>query len=312
MSVRAASIVFAGVPPDGLPIFQFAYVVDDLDAAADHWASTMGAGPFFVAAHHRADRFLYRGQPIEADVSYAFGYSGTTQIQLVVQHDELPSIYREMFPSSGGLHHIASLVADYDDARQRLLDQGHELACELDANDIHACYFDCRDSLQCFVELHSRPIASSPRSRGGNASTRSGTGKAQPCVITPAARSSERSLIARPFPEIDPCIAGVTIDLRQLVRRQRHVLERGDVVVELLHAARPDHERCHPWIAERPHEGQFSERLAAPSRDLIQSPHAVEALIGDRVGAQCPAGRDARVGRNAVEVAIREQPLRKW
>ena len=32
----------------------------------------------------------------------------------------------------------------------------HELACELDANDIHACYFDCRTSLQCFVELHSR------------------------------------------------------------------------------------------------------------------------------------------------------------
>jgi len=154
--VRAASIVFAGVAPDGLPIFQFAYVVDDLDAAADHWASTMGAGPFFVAAHHRADRFLYRGQPIEADVSYAFGYSGTTQIQLVVQHDDLPSIYREMFPSGGGLHHIASLVADYDGARQRLLDQGHELACELDANDIHACYFDCRTSLQCFVELHSR------------------------------------------------------------------------------------------------------------------------------------------------------------
>ena len=62
--------------PDGLPIFQFAYVVDDLASAAENWASTMGAGPFFVAAHHRADRFLYRGQPIEADVSYAFGYSG--------------------------------------------------------------------------------------------------------------------------------------------------------------------------------------------------------------------------------------------
>jgi hypothetical protein len=114
-----------------------------------------GRRSFFVAAHHRADRFLYRGQPIEADVSYAFGYSGTTQIQLVVQHDDLPSIYHEMFPSGGGLHHVASLVADHDDARQRLLDQGHALACELDANDIHACYFDCRASLGCYVELHS-------------------------------------------------------------------------------------------------------------------------------------------------------------
>lgn len=144
------------VAPDGLPIFQFAYVVDDLASAAEHWASTMGAGPFFVAAHHRADRFLYRGEPIEADVSYAFGYSGAMQIQLVVQHDELPSIYREMFPSGGGgFHHMAALVVDYDGARRRLLDQGHQLACELDANDIHACYFDCRATLGGFVELHS-------------------------------------------------------------------------------------------------------------------------------------------------------------
>ena len=115
--------------PGGLPIFQFAYVVDDLASAAQHWASTTGAGPFFVAAHHRADRFLYRGEPIEADVSYAFGYSGAMQIQLVVQHDELPSIYREVFPSGGGgFHHMASLVVDYDGARRRLLDQGHQLA----------------------------------------------------------------------------------------------------------------------------------------------------------------------------------------
>jgi hypothetical protein len=150
-----ASIRFAAVTPTDLPIFQIAYVVDDLATAAEHWATTMGAGPFFVAAHHRADRFLYRGQPIEADVSYGFGYLGTTQVQLVEQHDDLPSIYRDMFPSGGGLHHIASLVADYDGARQRLLDQGHALACELDANDIQACYFDCRASLGCFVELHS-------------------------------------------------------------------------------------------------------------------------------------------------------------
>ncbi len=27
--------------------------------------------------------------------------------------------------------------------------------CELDANDIHACYFDCRATLGGFVELHS-------------------------------------------------------------------------------------------------------------------------------------------------------------
>ena len=142
--------------PDGLPLFQFAYFVEDLEEAAERWARTVGAGPFFVTHHHRADRFEYRGTPVEADVSYAFGYSGSAQIQLIQQHDDLPSIYREMYPTGGGFHHVASLVADYDGARQRLLDQGHELACELDANDIHACYFDTRPTLGCYTELHSR------------------------------------------------------------------------------------------------------------------------------------------------------------
>jgi hypothetical protein len=141
--------------PDGLPLFQFAYVVEDLEEAADRWARTVSAGPFFVTRHHRADRFEYRGMPVEADVSYAFGYSGPAQIQLIEQHDDLPSIYRDMYPAGGGFHHVASLVADYHGARQRLLDQGHELACELDANDIHACYFDTRPTLGCFTELHS-------------------------------------------------------------------------------------------------------------------------------------------------------------
>jgi hypothetical protein len=144
------------VAPDGLPLFQFAYFVDDLDVAAQHWATTLGAGPFFVAEHHRTDRFDYRGTAIEADVSYAFGYAGTAQIQLIQQHDDQPSIYRDMFPNGGGgLHHIASLVPDYPGSRQRLLDQGHVLACELDADGVHACYFDCRSTIGCFVELHS-------------------------------------------------------------------------------------------------------------------------------------------------------------
>ena len=144
------------VNPNALPLFQFAYFVDDLETAAQHWASIVGAGPFFVAAHHRADRFEYRGAAIEADVSYAFGYSGTAQIQLIVQHDDLPSIYRDMYPTGFGFHHVASLVDDYFGARDRLLAAGHTLACELDANDIHACYFDTRQLTGGFTELHSR------------------------------------------------------------------------------------------------------------------------------------------------------------
>ncbi len=147
----------------GSPVFQFAYFVPNLDEAIQHWSSTVGAGPFFVTEHHKADRFVYKGQPVEADVSYAFGYAGEHQIQLIEQHDDSPSIYTDMFArGTGGHHHVAMLVADYPQERQRLLDLGFELACELHANEIDAAYFDSRDTIGVYTEIHS----DTPRIRG--------------------------------------------------------------------------------------------------------------------------------------------------
>lgn len=139
------------------PIFQSAYLVDDIETAAEHWSSGIGAGPFFVTAHHRATSFSFRGRPVEADVSYAFGYSGYLQIQLIEQHDDTPSIYRDMSPSGSGHHHVARLVEEhaFDDERDRIVAMGFELACELTANGIRACYLDTRTSIGVLTELHS-------------------------------------------------------------------------------------------------------------------------------------------------------------
>ena len=139
-----------------ITLFQYAYFVEDLEKSAEHWARSVDAGPFFVGAHHKADTFSYRGQPIEADVTYAFGYAGDCQIQLIQQHDDLPSIYRDMYPNGTyGFHHVASFVKDYVGERDRLIAQGHVMACELTANEITACYFDTRATQGCFTELHS-------------------------------------------------------------------------------------------------------------------------------------------------------------
>jgi hypothetical protein len=144
----------------GVPyrIFQQAYVVNDLERAAHDWNRLYGAGPFAVAAHHRCDEFAYRGTPQQADVSYAFGYLGDTMIQFIVQHDDTPSIYREMYAAGQqGFHHLAYLVTDFDAERQRLLDMGFELACELFADGVHASYFDTRHVNGGFTEIHGDP-----------------------------------------------------------------------------------------------------------------------------------------------------------
>src|SRR5829696_4488839 len=109
----------------GYPLFQHAYVVKDLDLAVHRWSELFGAGPFAIRSHHVAPRFTYRDTPQQADVSYAFGYLGDLMIQFVQQHDDTPSIYREMYGSEEeGFHHVASLVHDFAGARQHFLDQG--------------------------------------------------------------------------------------------------------------------------------------------------------------------------------------------
>jgi hypothetical protein len=138
--------------------FQEAYFVNDVEEACEKWNKLYRAGPFVVVPHHKTDHFEYRGTDQEADVSYAFGYLGSMMIQFIQQHDDTPSIYRDMYgPGEEGFHHVGVLVNNYQDEKQRLFDMGFELACELHADDVDACYIDTRAYSGGFTELHDDP-----------------------------------------------------------------------------------------------------------------------------------------------------------
>ena len=139
-------------------LFQIAYLVNDLDASIERWSQLHGAGPFVVTMHHRTDTFTYRGTSQEADVSYAFGYLGDMMIQFIVQHDNTPSIYRDMYAAGQeGYHHVAYLVHDFEAEYQRLSDLGFEPACRLHADNVDAAYFDTRSVNGGFTEIHGDP-----------------------------------------------------------------------------------------------------------------------------------------------------------
>jgi hypothetical protein len=141
------------------PIFQYAYYVTHLEEAIHQWHELHGAGPFALARHHKAKHFQYRGTAQEADVSYAFGYLGDLQIQLITQHDDTPSIYREMYQNhQSGFHHAGCLVNDFAAARQRMLNLGFDNACELWADGVNAAYFDTRNVNGGFTEIHGDPV----------------------------------------------------------------------------------------------------------------------------------------------------------
>ena len=97
----------------------------------------------------------YRG-PLDAWLDA--GYAGDMQIQFIEQHDDTPSLYREMYADGeGGFHHVGVLADDWEGERQRLLDQGYEIATELRADGAEAVYFDTRRAIGAYTEVHSTP-----------------------------------------------------------------------------------------------------------------------------------------------------------
>src|SRR3954453_23416985 len=115
---------------------------------------------------------------------------------------------------------------------------------------------------------------------------------------------------ARRRPEVDAGVDGVLVDLAQLVVGEVELVERGDVLLELLHAARADERRRHARVAQCPRERHLGERLAALLRHRVQRAHVGQRLLGEQVGRQrAVLLRRARVRRDAVEVLRREHPL---
>ena len=112
-------------------IMQLAYVPADFDATLKFWIETVGAGPFFALDHVKLDDVKYRGEPIDVDFSMVIGYWGDLQIELIRQHNDVPSIYKAWRDEGHeGLHHICILVDDMAHARAVCADAGATVAQE--------------------------------------------------------------------------------------------------------------------------------------------------------------------------------------
>ena len=111
------------------PTRQIGLVVRDVQKAMRYWTEVMGVGPFYVIPEQGFADFYYRGQPAAGPViTMAFAQSGDLQIELIQQHNDAPSAYRE-FLSAGreGLQHVSSWFdtrESYDRAHARMLELG--------------------------------------------------------------------------------------------------------------------------------------------------------------------------------------------
>src|SRR5580658_3016253 len=88
---------------------QVGMVVRDADKNMRYLAQTLGIGPFFVHREIKPDYFYYRGSPSAAPViTLGFAQAGAVQIEVIQQHNDVPSAYTE-FLSAGreGAQHLS-------------------------------------------------------------------------------------------------------------------------------------------------------------------------------------------------------------
>jgi hypothetical protein len=106
-------------------IRQNGYVVRDLEAAMRHWTSVLHVGPFFHMPHVAIDELVYRDQPSTADVSIALAFAGDLQIELIEQHDDAPSVYKDFLDAGReGLQHVSAWTQDYEGTLARVTAAG--------------------------------------------------------------------------------------------------------------------------------------------------------------------------------------------
>ena len=135
-------------------VIQASWVVDDVAAAALQWVRTTGIGPFFVFEHIPVEEPSYRGEAAAIDFSVAIAQAGELQIELVVQHDDGPSAYRDLIArGKSGFHHVALYSMDYDTDLESYVEQGYVAAVEGKFAGKRFAYIDTSDSIGCMVEL---------------------------------------------------------------------------------------------------------------------------------------------------------------
>jgi hypothetical protein len=139
-------------PEGGYRFFQLGFVVDDIVDAATRWARTLGIGPFHVMPHIEVP-CTYRGTETMIDMQVAVAQAGPVQIELIRQHCDRPSVYRDLFPQGSGFHQLCTVTADYEGTKAHYVRLGHEVVSEFDVGGQRVAYIDTVADVGFFTEV---------------------------------------------------------------------------------------------------------------------------------------------------------------
>lgn len=122
---------------------------ETLEEVAADFAEKTGAGPFVFAHHIELSTCQVNGQPASFDHSSAYGWWGEIMVELVREHTP------PLGPIGSGVHHLAFIVENLDDAVTWCAGKGWPLilrACTKGGQEFVFC--DARKQLGHFIEMY--------------------------------------------------------------------------------------------------------------------------------------------------------------
>jgi Glyoxalase/Bleomycin resistance protein/Dioxygenase superfamily len=139
-------------PDGGYRLFQIGLLVDDLVEACGQWARVFGIGPFHVFPRVETPCW-YRGTDTMVDVQIAVAQAGPVQIELIQQHCDRPSVYRELAGEGSRIHQLCTITPDYDGTKVGYEQLGYPLVFEMVVRGQHVGFIDTYDDFGFYTEL---------------------------------------------------------------------------------------------------------------------------------------------------------------
>ena len=141
-------------------VLQVAYVVRDIKASAERWIETFGVGPFFILDRPQVGDPKYRGAPQNVEFSAALAQAGDVHVELIEQHCDSPSCYRDLVKKGEeGFHHVGVIVEDYAKEVARYEALGFPVATSGTFGPLNFCYIDTSSVMAGMVEvLEDKPF----------------------------------------------------------------------------------------------------------------------------------------------------------
>lgn len=137
-------------------IIQAAYTVEDIQAGMRRFSAELGIGPWFLLGPFVPAKGFYRGEVTTMNISLAVAFAGQIMIELIAQHDDKPSVYRETLAKRGahGFHHWAIGARDFDAAVARYKKQGYaEVFSDISPRGVRVVYVDTTADLPGMIEI---------------------------------------------------------------------------------------------------------------------------------------------------------------